>query len=53
MKIGLMGCEPEVLESYWERLDPVADCWWAVTEPELRDYLLQRNITKFVYVPES
>ena len=53
MKIGFIGCEAEVLESYWERLDPVADCWWAVTEPELRDYLVQRNISKFVYVPES
>ena len=43
MKVGFLARTLMITEKYWNKLQDKADCWWAVTQKEFYEMLIENN----------
>ena len=53
MKVGFLARTLMIMEKYWNKLQDKADCWWAVTQKEFYEMLIENNYNKIIFHQEK
>ena len=53
MKVGFLARTLMITEKYWNKLQDKADCWWAVTQKEFYETLIENDYSKIVFHQEK